>query len=116
MKYMLLIYGDPTYQMTDADFQAGRAGHIAFQERLRQEGSYVGGDALSPVQTATTIRSHAGKPLITDGPFAETTEVLGGYYIVDVANLDAATTVASMIPGVREGYQTVEIRPILVMG
>jgi hypothetical protein len=73
----------------------------------------AGGEALLPVATATTVRVREGKTVTTDGPFAETKEQLGGFYIVDVANLDEAITWAAKIPGARSG--SVEVRPVLVM-
>ncbi len=116
MQYMLLIYVDPqTYAgMTDEESQAEMAEYYAFGPSLRERGIEVSGEGLQGVETATTVRVRDGKTLVTDGPFAETKEHLGGFYLVDVANLDEAIEVAKRIPDIRRG--SVEIRPVMVFG
>jgi hypothetical protein len=109
MRYMLLIYG------TDAAWDAnGREEcyHESTQlaHDLKASGKYLGASPLQGLDTATSVRVRDGKRLVTDGPFAETHEYLGGYYVVDVENLDEAIAIAERIPGARVG--TVEIRPI----
>ena len=109
MRYMLLIYG------TDAAWdEAGREEcyHESTQlaHDLKASGAYLGASPLQGLNTATSVRMRGGKRLVTDGPFAETHEYLGGYYLVDVEDLDAAIAIAERIPGARVG--TVEIRPI----
>jgi hypothetical protein len=80
---------------------------------LRKDGKYVGANPLHPVSTATSVRVRDGKPLVTDGPFAETREALGGYFLIDARDLDEAIGIAARIPGARAG--TVEIRPVMDM-
>ncbi len=111
MRYMLLIYGDATYQPSEAEMGATMGEYMAFTQGIVDSGEMVAGDPLHPVSTATTVRVREGVRAITDGPFAETTEVLGGYYIVDVADLDRALAVAALIPGARSG--SVEVRAIV---
>lgn len=110
MRYMLLIYGNE--EMLDADQRDRCYGESAALARdLASEGVYREASPLHLISTATSVRVRDGKRLVTDGPFAETREQLGGYYIVDTENLDEAIGVAARIPGARWG--TVEIRPIL---
>jgi hypothetical protein len=113
MQYMLLIYVDPTtYEgVTEAENEAEMAEYFALGPSLRERGISVSGEALQPVTTATTVRVRGGQVLTTDGPFAETKEHLGGFYLIDVANLDEAIAVAKRIPDVRRG--SVEIRPVV---
>lgn len=113
MQYMLLIYVDPaTYEgVTEAENEAEMAEYFALGPSLRERGIQLSGEALQPVTTATTVRVRDGKTLATDGPFAETKEHLGGFYLVDCANLDEAIDVAKRIPDVRRG--SVEIRPVV---
>ncbi|WP_374686022.1 YciI family protein [Promineifilum sp.] len=113
MQYMLLIYVDPaTYEgVTEAENEAEMAEYFALGPSLRERGIQLSGEALQPVTTATTVRVRDGKTLTTDGPFAETKEHLGGFYLVDCANLDEAIDVAKRIPDVRRG--SVEIRPVV---
>src|SRR3712207_9437075 len=85
--------------------------YFAFTDNIKKGGQYVAGDALHPTQTATTVRVRNGKTLTTDGPFAETKEQLGGYYLIDAKDLDEAIQVASKIPSARWG--SVEIRPVV---
>jgi hypothetical protein len=83
----------------------------AFTEDIRRSGHYVAGEALQPVQTATTLRKRQGKLSSTDGPFAETKEQLGGFYLIEAKDLDEAIQLASRIPSVRTG--SIEIRPVV---
>jgi hypothetical protein len=109
MKYMLLIYG-AEQSWTDEERSACMAESTAICHELAEQGKFVSASPLHPVAMATSIRIRAGKRQITDGPFAETTEQLGGYYIVDVADLDEAIAIASRLPPAKKG--TVEIRPL----
>lgn len=109
MKYMMLIYSDESI-WTDAERAKCMEESVALTHELNARGQYLSASPLHYVNTATSVQVRGGKTLITDGPFAETREQLGGYYIVDVANLDEAIDIASRIPGARRG--TVEIRPI----
>lgn len=109
MKYMLLIYGAES-TWTDEEREACMLESSAISSELAEQGKLLSSAPLHSVQTATSLRIREGKQLITDGPFAETTEQLGGYYIIDVENLDEAIAVASRLPPASKG--TVEIRPI----
>src|SRR5262245_52286050 len=110
MKYMLLIYlGENA--MNEAEREHCYAESTQLAHDLKSNGQYVTANPLHPVSTATSVRVRNGKPLVTDGPFAETREHLGGYFIIDAKNLDEAIGVAARIPGARVG--TVEIRPVL---
>jgi hypothetical protein len=110
MKYMLLIYGDEDAWTED---ERGRcfAESAQLTQELHTRGQYLGASPLHPVAMATSVRVRDGKRLVTDGPFAETREQLGGYFLVEADDLDEAIAVAGRIPGARKG--TVEIRPIL---
>jgi hypothetical protein len=114
MKYIALIYTDEKSapQRGSAEFGPFMAGYFAATERFRRDGVYVAGDALQPVAMATSVRLRQGKVETMDGPFAETKEQLGGYYILDCKDLDAAIAYAAMIPGAAQG--TVEVRPLIV--
>lgn len=90
------------------------AAYFAFTNETREAGVYVGGEALQPTATATTVQVRDGKTLTTDGPFAETKEQMGGYYMIDVENLDEAIQWAAKIPGAAHG--SIEVRPILEFG
>ena len=110
MKYMLLIYMDEN-AMNDAERQACYVESTQLTHDLHARGQYCGASPLLPVSTATSLRVREGKQLVTDGPFAETREQLGGYFVVDAKNLDEAIGIAARIPAVRKG--TVEIRPVM---
>ncbi len=114
MKYIMLIYGDPAHDttMTPEDMQEEMAQYNAFGAMLRNRGTTYMGEALMPVNTATTVRVRDNKTLTTDGPFAETHEVLGGFYMLDANDLDDAIAIASQIPGAKKG--SIEIRPVVV--
>ena len=113
MQYMLLIYGsgDSWQELTPEQQQAIGAEYFAFTEELRSSGKMVAGDALQPITTATSVRVRDGETLTTDGPFAETKEVLGGYYLIDVDTIDEALDWAAKIPGAKHG--TIEVRPVV---
>jgi hypothetical protein len=114
MQYMLLIYSAPgDWETMPADqrqevFEA----YGSFTAELQASGKLVAGDALQPISTATSIRVRDGETLTTDGPFAETKEVLGGYYLIDVETLDEAIEWAAKIPSARYGH--IEVRPIVM--
>jgi hypothetical protein len=110
MKYMLLVYlGENAMNDTeraDCYVESARLCHD-----LQEKGQFVGANPLQPIATATSVRVREGKKLVTDGPFAETREQLGGYFLVEAADLDEAIGIAARIPGARKG--TIEVRPIL---
>jgi len=115
MKYLLLIYhneqswdaiGEPERQQIYAEYGKLRAD-------LEASGEFITGSQLQPITTATTVRVRDGKELIVDGPFAETHEQLGGYFLVEAKNLDEATSIAARIPSARTG--TIEVRPLVEM-
>lgn len=111
MRYALLIYTtEPTEAPTADVMQAVMDGYNAFGDHIKARGAFQAGEALDSVTTATTVRVRDGKTLTTDGPFAETKEALGGFYIVEAADLDEAIGYAAMIPGAQQG--SIEIRPI----
>lgn len=111
MRYALLIYDDETKgaQMTREEGEAVMAAYFAYGEQYKDK--IVGGEALMPTNDATTVRLREGKTLTTDGPFAETKEQLGGFYLVSAANLDEAIESAARIPGAAEGC--IEVRPVM---
>jgi hypothetical protein len=110
MKYMLLIYGDEN-AWTKREREDCYVESLQLVQHLRVSGQYVSSSPLHSVTTATSVRVHDGKRLVTDGPFAETREQLGGYYLIDAKDLDEAIDIAERIPAARKG--TVEIRPIV---
>jgi hypothetical protein len=110
MKYMLLIYGDES-ALTEEEREECMAKSSELCHQLQAKGQYLDASPLHPVATATSLRIRDGKRIITDGPFAETREQLGGYYLIDVNNLDEALAFASQLPPAKKG--TVEIRPVL---
>jgi hypothetical protein len=112
VKYALLIYTDETKdaQASSEEQQAVMAAYNAFGQQFSEK--IVGGEALLPTTAATTVRLRDGKSLTTDGPFAETKEQLGGFYLIEAANLDEAITVAAQIPGAAHGE--IEVRPVMV--
>jgi len=115
MRYMLLIYSNETAQSqrTPEEQQACRDGHYAVRDGTKKAGILRAAEPLHPTSTATTVRLQNGKPIFTDGPFAETKEQLAGYYILDCKDLDEAISWASKIPtACRGGDGCVEIRPI----
>src|SRR3954447_2059630 len=110
MKYMLLIYTDEN-AWTETERDSCFAESIQLSHQLHTEGKFLGASPLHPVASATSVRIRGGKRLVTDGPFAETHEQLGGYFLVEAQDLDEAIGIAARIPGARKG--TVEIRPLL---
>ena len=113
MKYLCLIYNDEREMgtMPRPDGEKMMAEYYQFTEDIKKSGHYVGGDALQPTTTATTVRVRQSKVSTTDGPFAETKEQLGGFYMIEAPNLDEATAIAARIPSVRIG--SIEVRPIV---
>ncbi len=110
MKYMLLIYaGDNA--ISEADRQHCYDESTQLTHELNSRGQYLGANPLQPVSAATTVRVREGKRIVTDGPFAETREHLGGYFLVDAKDLNEAIGIAARIPGARWG--TVEVRPVV---
>ena len=110
MKYMLLIYADEQ-AWTDAERERCYAESTQLAHTLESNGQFLSTSPLQPVSAATSVRVRDGKPLVTDGPFAETREQLGGFFMVEAKNLDEAIGIAARIPGARKG--TVEIRPVV---
>ena len=110
MKYLCLIYDDEQAMagMSKSEGEAFMGEYFAFTEGIRQSGHYVAGEALHPVSSATTVRVRNGQVSTTDGPFAETKEQLGGFYLLEVESLDEAAAIAAQIPGAATG--TIEIR------
>jgi hypothetical protein len=113
MKYLCLIYDDEKKidGMSKAESDKFMGEYFAFSDDIRKSGHYVAGEALQPVQTATTVRHRGGKLSTTDGPFAETKEQLGGFYLITAKDLNEAIQVASRIPSVRTG--SIEVRPVI---
>ena len=111
MRYLLLIYTEePSEQPADEVMAAETEAYNAFTREVTNRGVMLGGEALHPTATATTVRVRDGEVLATDGPFAETKEALGGYYLVNARDLDEAIELAAMIPGAKHG--SIEVRPI----
>ena len=113
MKYLLLIYhNEQSWSgITEADRQKIYGEYRQLREELVSKGQFVTGSQLQPITTATSVRVREGKELITDGPFAETHEQLGGYFLVEAKNLDEATSIAARIPSARTG--SIEVRPLV---
>ena len=110
MKYMLLVYLSEQ-AMTDAEREQCYVKSAQLAQEIHSKGQYLDASPLHPVSTATSIRVREGNRLVTDGPFAETREQLGGYYLINAANLDEAIGIAERIPAARWG--TIEIRPVM---
>jgi hypothetical protein len=112
MQYLLLIYtAEPTEQAPQDEMLAESAEYNTFTQWTIERGLFKGGEALHPTSAATTVRVRDGRTITTDGPFAETKEALGGYYLIEAHDLDEAIDVAARIPGARRG--SIEVRPIL---
>ena len=113
MKYLCLIYENETLwqKLPKADADKIYGEYVAFGDGIKKSGHYVGGNALQPTHTATTVRVRNGKVSTTDGPFAETKEQLGGYYLLEAKDLNDAIQVAAKIPSSRLG--SIEVRPIM---
>ena len=110
MRYLLLIYGDER-AWDDATRESCYRESAELAHQLKAEGHYLAASPLHPVATATSVRVRQGRPVRTDGPFAETREQLGGYFLVEASTLDEAVAIAGRLPGARVG--TVEVRPVL---
>lgn len=113
MVYMLMIYADEADWTTksEAEMAPVMRAHEELEQDLRKAGKYRGCGGLAPTSAATTVRIRAGKPLITDGPYAESKEQFGGYYVVEANDLDEALSFAARIPGVAD--RAIEVRPIV---
>jgi len=113
MKYLLLIYENEASWAKVPEAEQGKIfeEYMDYTRAIRQSGNYVAGEALQPTSSATTVRVKNGKTLTTDGPFAETREQLGGFYMVEAKNLDEAIALAARIPSSRNG--SIEVRPIM---
>ena len=116
MKYLCLIYDEETRWDRMGKEEAGKmyGEYRTYTEGITHSGHYLGGNPLQPTRTATTVRVRNGTVSTTDGPFAETKEQLGGYYLIEARDLDDAIAVASKIPAARNG--SIEVRPIQAMG
>lgn len=113
MKYMLLIYMDEK-AISDAEREQCYVTSAKLTQDLNREGKYLGASPLHSVATATSVRVRDGRSILTDGPFAETREQLGGYFLIDAKDLNEAIEIAGRIPGAKFG--TVEVRPIVEIG
>jgi hypothetical protein len=113
MKYLLLIYENEASFANVSEAEQGQIfeEYMTYSRGIKKNGNYLGGEALQPVATATTVRQRNGKTLTTDGPFAETKEQLGGFYMVEAKDLDEAIKLANGIPAARTG--SIEVRPIM---
>src|ERR1700756_1200426 len=114
MQYLLLIYRNEA-ELINMDPEARQklsAEYGTYTQSIIQSGNFKAGDGLQPTSTATTVRVRDGKIMTTDGPFAETREQLGGYYLVEAKDLDAAIGMAARIPGARDG--SIEVRPVMI--
>jgi hypothetical protein len=112
MKYLCLIYDEEAklHAMAKAEMEALMGEYFAFTKDIRQSGHYLGGNDLQPTRNATTVRVRNGRLSTTDGPFAETKEQLGGYYLIEANDLNEAIQIASRIPSAKIG--SIEVRPI----
>lgn len=115
MKYMLLIYHDePAWEaLTDSEKQEVYREYRELIQELQPKGTYLVGDELQPVTTAQTVRVRDGKSMVTDGPFAETREQLGGFFLIEAADANEANAIAARIPSARTG--SIEVRPVAQM-
>jgi hypothetical protein len=115
MKYLLMIHGDETSwdALTDDERQARVAQYSAFARRARERGAMLAGDELQSTSTATTVRVENGKTIVTDGPYAETKEALGGFFLLEAASMDEAVELAKQLPA-PHGRGGIEIRPAYV--
>ena len=113
MKYILLIYNDEQAwaKLSDAELKQIMGEYMQFTESIQKSGNYQAGSQLQPSANATAVRVRNGKRLVTDGPFAETREQLGGYYLIEAKDLDEAMAIAERIPSARVG--TIEVRPLV---
>jgi hypothetical protein len=116
MRYIMLIYNDEAVaaRRSQTENEAVMQAYYAFSNEVRQRGAFLSGEPLQPTSMATTVRLRDGQALTSDGPFAETREQLGGFYILECKDLDEAIELAAKIPTAKEG--SIEIRPILELG
>lgn len=112
MKYLLLIYHDETSwdALSEAEQQRIYGEYRSFTEDIVKSGHFCAGEELQPTRTASTVRVRDGRTLLTDGPFAETREQLGGFYMIEAKDLDEATAIAARIPSAKDG--SIEVRPV----
>jgi hypothetical protein len=112
MQYLLMLYSDESGwdALSEKEQEEGVAAYVAYTQALAQAGALVGGNRLRPAQTATRVRVDEGKTQVLDGPYADSKEQLGGYYLIEAADLDAAIAWAARCPGAHHG--TVEVRPV----
>ena len=115
MQYLLMLYSDETgwSKMTKTQQEQGYAAYMAYSEALKKAGVYQGSNRLQPISAATTVRVTDGKSQVLDGPYIDSKEQLGGYYLIDVPDLDSAISWASRCPGASHG--TIEVRPVWAM-
>jgi hypothetical protein len=115
MKYLCLIYNDESFWTTQTpeELKKLNSEYGAFTQSVKASGHYLGGEALQPTPSASTVRVRNGKISTTDGPFAETKEQLGGFYLIEATDLNDAIQVAARIPGARTG--SIEVRPIMTI-
>ncbi len=115
MQYLLILYSDPAgfSRMTPPEQQQAMGAYTAYTEALKKAGAYVGSNRLQPASAATTVRITNGKSQVLNGPYADSKEQLGGYFLIDVPDLDAALSWAARCPGA--GHGTVEVRPVWTM-
>jgi hypothetical protein len=113
MKYLMLLYRNEQayWARTDEERAAQVAKHYPYQDMLRSKGAFLGTGLLAAAGSATTLRMENGKPVVTDGPFAETREMLGGFYLLEAKNLDEAMALIQQMPGIDR--VTVEVRPLV---
>ena len=116
MQYLLLIYENEqiSAKMSKSEGEKFMQDYFAFTKDIKDRKNYIAGEALQPTATATTVRVRDGKTVTTDGPFAETREQLGGFYMVEAKDLDEARSIAAKIPSARHG--SIEVRPIVKFG
>jgi len=114
MQYMLLIYNAEGQKLSPEEQGKLFQEYMAFTQGIVKDGKFKAGDPLEPTSTATTVRVRNAKTLTTDGPFAETREQLGGYYLIDAKDLDEAIAIAARVPGAKWG--AIEVRPIMNYG
>jgi hypothetical protein len=115
MQYLLMLYSDESQwgKMSQAEQQQGYAAYMAYTEALKKAGALAGSNRLQPISSATTVRVANGKQQVLDGPYADSKEQLGGYYLIEAPDLDAAIAWAARCPG--SGHGTVEVRPVWEM-
>jgi hypothetical protein len=116
MKYLCVVYAEPATltALSPSERETLNRDSLAYDVELQRRGKFIVANALQPVSTARTVRVRRGKPVVTDGPFAETKEHLGGFILIDAANMDEAVELAKGIPMAKRG--TIEVRPIMDIG